>query len=302
MHKNSKIVTIFRAGSFLSRAQGKEIDDFFAMSKKAIGSYWESTSSKRVATGLSFKEEGILLPKLLDVDERDREFRKKVTEFYVDIETQVPHGTGRNLEIGLEESNKDDVSEKNLPINLMDYLRYRHLIGHPHVAKTKEEADGNALVQFYIFDKSEVVKKNSKRADEKDAAIQIYLEIKPDGEKVDMMLTLLGVDPRQFTGRDAEDLKLEALRKHSETKPDTFISIYNEGDLKNRYWIRTMVNTGVLKTIGTKYLDKETDRLIGNTLEETLYYFNDESNSDVIVSLKSRAQEAMKRPVKNTQK
>jgi hypothetical protein len=303
-HRNSRTVTIFRAGSFLSRAQGKDIEDFFATSKKSIGSYWENVSSKKVASGLSFVEEAILLPHLVDATADDREFRKKVTSFYVDIDTQIPHNTGRVLEIGLLLDNDKDVSfdpkdpsKSNMPINLMDYVRYRHAIKHPYVAPNKEEADGNALIEFYIFDKTEVVKKNTKKSDEKDAAMQIYLTIKPEPTKVTMMLTLLGIDPREFTGANAEDLRIEALRKQSETNSKVFIETYNNTDLETHYWIKTMVNTGVMKIIGNKYFDAETNKLIGNTLEETTFFFKDEENSDVVVSLKARMQEGLKKPV-----
>lgn len=298
-HANSKTVTIFRAGSFLSRAQGKEIDDFFASSKKSIGSYWESVSSKKLGSGLTFKEESLLLPHLIDVDADDREFRKKVSEFYINMDTQVPHDKGRTLEIGLETSNTKEVSKDNMPLNISDFVRWKHAIGHPFVAKSKEEADGNALIEFYIFDKSEVIKKNTKKADERDAAMQIYLEIKGDKEKVDMMLTLLGKDPREFSGPEAFESKLAELRKFAESSPETFTTIHNEGDLTARYWIKTMINVGVIKTMGAKHFDAESDKLIGHNLEETLYYFNDEENSDVVVMLKSRAQESMKRPVRN---
>jgi hypothetical protein len=296
-HKNSRKVTIFRAGSFLSRAQGKEVEEFLSTTKRSIGSYWESTSSRRIASGLSFSEEAILLPLLLDVPAEDREFRKKVSTFYVELDTPVPHGQGRVLEIGFESSNTAELSAKNLPLNLMDYLRYRHAIKHPNVAATKEDADGNMSKEFYIFDKSDVVKKNTKTADEKDAAMQIYLEIKNDTVQVDGILTLLETDPREFTGSDAAALKQEALRNLSETKPADFVKVFNEADLTIRYWIKTMVNTGVFKLIGAKYLDGETNKLIANNLEETIFFFKDEENSESVSLYKTRMQEAVKKPI-----
>lgn len=301
-HKNSKIVTIFRAGSFLSRAQGKEIDDFLSTTKKSIGSYWESTSSKRIASGLDFDEESILLPNLLDVPAEDREFRKKVTSFYTDMDTQVAHGSGRQLEIGLLDSNTKPVGLKNMPINLMDYLRYRHVKNHPQVGINKEEADSNSLKEFYIFDKTDVIKKNALKADEKDASITIYLEIKNDETKVDAMLTLLGIDPREFSGPDQVGLKQEELRKKSETDPADFTKIYTEADLEIRYWLKTMVNTGVLKMIGARVLDGETQKIVGNTMEEVVYYFKDEENSEQVTLYKAKMQEAMKKPAPRRRK
>ena len=301
-HKNSKIVTIFRAGSFLSRAQGKEVQEFLSTTKKSVGSYWESISSKRIASGLSFAEENFLLPYLLDVPAEDREFRKKVSTFYVEIDTQVPHNSGRQLEIGLEESNDRDVSTKNMPINLMDYLRFRHLVGHPQVAMTKEDADGNMLKEFYVFDKSDVIKKNAKKTDEKDAAIQIYLEIKNDQTKVDAMLTIMEVDPREFTGPEAAELKQDELRSQSETKPEEFVKAYQAADIDIRYWLRTMLNTGVLKLIGTKYLDNETNKLVANNTDEAIFFFKDEENSEAVSLYKARMQEAVKKPLTGRRK
>ena len=296
-HKNSRIITIFRAGSFLSRAQGPETEEFLSTTKKSIGSYWESTSAKKIASGLTFDEEELLLPVLIDTPKEDREFRKKVTLFYAEIDTQVPHSSGRSLEIGFLDSNEKPVGLKNMPINLMDYLRYRQIQHHPQVAATKEEADGNSLKEFYIFDKTDVIKKNAKKTDEKDASIQIYLEIKNDPIKVDSMLTLLGVDPREFSGPDEVKLKQEELRRRSELDPADFSKIYNESDLEIRYWIKTLLNTNVFSQIGMKILDGETKKIVGNTMEEVVYFFKDEENSEAISMYKTRMQEALKKPI-----
>ena len=300
-HPNSRKIVIYRSGSFLSRAQGKEIDDFFAMSKKSIGSYWENVSSKKIGSGLSLAEENILMPFLVDADADDKEFRKKVGAFFQDIDTKIPYNTGLTLETGLLLSNDKPVffskepEKNNMPIELMDYVRYRHALKHSKVAASKEHADGSARYEFYIFDKSETLKKNTKKSEEKDAALSIFLTIKPDIKKVEMMLTLLGHDARIFEGN--ADAMIDKLRTESETRCKVFIETYNNTELEINYWIRTMLNTGVLKNIGPKYFDAETDKLIGNSLEETVYYFKDEENSDVVVSLKARMQEAAKRPV-----
>lgn len=301
LHRNSKQITIFRSGSFLSRAQGADTLDFFSSSKRSIGSYWESPHSKKIGSGLTFAEEEILLPNIIDVPAEDREFRKKVTQFYMEIDTNVPYEVGRVLEIGLELDNNaplkrdpKDPSKSNMPLNIMDYIRYRHALKHPQVSTNKELADGNVMIEFYIFDKTESLRKNSKKSDEKDAAYQIFLSIKPDIEKVKMMLTLLGKDPREFnTDSDA----VTALRGIAENTPTVFTEMYATNNLEITYWIRTMVNTGILKIIGNKYFDAETDKLQANSLEELVHFFLDEDNSDVVRLLKARMQESLKKPL-----
>lgn len=300
-HPKSKKIVIFRAGSFLSRAQGKEVDDFYATSKKSVGAYWETLSSKKIASGLTFAEENILMPHLVDAECDDKEFRKKVSTFFQDIDTKIPYNTGLTLEVGLELDNdkpiffSKDPEKCNMPINIMDYIRWRHALKHPRVAHSKELADGSSRYEFYIFDKNETIKKNSKKSEEKDAAFAIYLEIKPDIKKVEMMLTLLGHDVRAFGNNP--DTMIDKLRTESETRSDLFTKTYNGAELEINYWIKAMINTGVMKNIGPKYFDAETEKLIGNSLEETVYFFKDEENSDMVVALKARMQEGLSKPI-----
>ena len=304
-HKNSKKVTVYRAGSFLARGQGKEIEDYFADSKQSIGSYYESPNSQRIASGLTFAEMNILLPELTEVNNTHPEFMKKVAEFYQNISTDVPYNTGRTLEIGLTISNVKPISvdlqnpeNSNVPISLIDFLRHRQILGHPEVAKTKEEADGNPVKRYYIFDKEELRKQNIKKTEEKDAALSIYLEIKDDEIKPKMMLTLMGLDPRAFSGANEKSAISAELRRLSETKPDKFVEVFNNSNLETLYWLQSLVNAGVFKKIGERYVDAENDKIIGNSEEETRFYFEDATNSDLVISWKARYQDKQYSPGK----
>jgi hypothetical protein len=299
-NKSSIKVTLFRAGSFLGRAQGKDMVDYFADSKHSIGAYWESSESKRIGSGMTMDEEKLLLPEFIEVSKEDREYTKKRAEFYAEIDTKIPFTSGRVLEIGLTDNHKP-LSVDNMPIEIMDYIRYRHAITHPFVAVNKEEADGNPLKQFYIFNKSELQKKTTKKTEEKDAALRIYLEVKDDKPKTEMMLTLMGIDPRGFAGKNEGELLIEELRKLSETKPNDFIKVYSSRNLETTYWIKTLVNCGVFKVVATKYIDNENGNIIGNTLEETEYFFEDKMNSDSVIVWKARYQEKQYNNIKNKQ-
>lgn len=284
---NSRKVTIYRSGSFLSVAQGKDVQDFFSASRRSIGSYFESAASRRIGTGLSFEEETLLLPLLLDVPADHPEFRKKLNEFYMDMDTSVPYDTGRTLEIGLENSNTDKVSRSNFPIDIMDYLRYRHALKHPQVALNKESADGNTMKEFYIFDKMEVSKKSNKKLEMQDAAIVLYQEIKGDPGKTKMALVLLGINPDKT--EPGEHIGL--LRNAAEKDPKKFLEVTKNTNFELNYWLRSMVDARIIKKIGNKYFDAETDKLIGNDEEEAIYFFKDDTNSDLISTMKARLQD-----------
>lgn len=299
-HINSRKVTIFRSGSFLTKAQGEDVKDFFSTTKKSIGSYWESTSSKRIGTGLTITEIDILLPEVIEEVPGDREFKKAVNKFYEEIDTAIPYGSGRTFETGLSKSNDlpinrdlKDPSNNNLPLNIMDYIRYRHSLKHPQVGMSKEEADSSVLKEFYIFDKNATTLKNNAIAEERDAAMQLFLSIKKEEAKVNMMLTLLGVEPRDFDNKDDRTSKLRTL---AESKPRTFTETYKKEDIEINYWVQTMVNTKILTKRGTRYFVTETNKLLGNTLEEVVDFFNDKTKSDDVIQLKALMQDSLKQP------
>lgn len=297
LHPNSRKVTFFRTGSFLARAQGPEIQDYFQSSKQSIGSFWESENSNKVHTGLTFKEQNLLMPHLINSDSDDKGFRGLVDTFFHEINSNVLHGTGLTLETGLEDNNDEAVSKDNMPINIGEYVKWRHHIGHPSVAKNKKEADSDARKEFYIFDPMENRDRASKLVKEKDEAMQVYLKLKSEPEKIDMMLTMLKIDPREFTGPTKEDLKIQKLRELSESDPAGFKSVYNVDDLEIKYYIAKMVTVDVLLNIGHSYRITSNKRVLGHSLDETVAFFQDPANEQDIALLKAAMQENSKKPI-----
>lgn len=298
-HPNSKKITIFRAGSFINDAQ-TQAQEFMALSKKSIGSYFVGNGSKGIGSGLEFAEIDVLLPLVLDLPKEDRTFREKVRQYFTEIVTRIPHGKGLELEIGLTLRNDqpltftDDKGLQNLPINVDDYLRYRHAIKHPRVAPNKDQALGNMLMEYYVFDKDAVLSQNVNIALLQDKALTMYLELKEKEDKMDMMLTLLLDDPRKYTGKNALSLKSQALRSFADKQADLFVTTYETDNFEQKYQIQSMINTGVIKKIGTQYVEAENGNIIGHTLEETIYYLRDETKSQQVNILKAQMQESLK--------
>lgn len=304
-HVNSHIVTIHRLGTFLSRSQAKTSETFFSSNKEGIGAYFESKNSQKIGSGLSFVEEAILLPLVIDIPADDRSFRAKVSEFFNELNTDVPADTGTDLEVGLSTDNTKalklpdnpaDPSTGNMPLNLMDYIRYRHILGHPWVAESKAKGEGNMTKKWYVFDKEALQAKKTAADSEKDAAFEIFLKVKKVPEQVDQMLTLMGIDIRNYAGdKDKDTRKEEVLRALVDSKPVDFKKVYDEGDLQERAWIEAMVTTGVLKRINKRIIDPEveTDKSELGIMEEAIFWFKDELNSSAVTTLKARLQEAM---------
>jgi len=294
-HPNSRIVKLLRKPSFIEDAQQKGAPEFMAMSKKSVGSFWENSYSKTVGSGLTFSEQKLLLPTIVDCEPEDRGFRAKVAEYYSNIATKVPFGKdGRDLEIGLENDNKAPVSADNEPLNLADYITYRHAISHPKVSDSKQSSEGNMLTEFYLFDPQAQEDHNVLISADKDKALEMYLKIKKTPEKVDMLLTLLDTDPRVFKGKNAAALKLDKLKEFSESKPSKMIEAFEDNLFEDRYYLQTMINTGVVQKIGERIINPETGVALGNDAMEAIFWLKDKANSETLVLLKARMQEGLK--------
>ena len=298
MNGPEKIVFIKRKQTFIEESNtDPEVAEYFNMSYRAVGSYYKQTG-KQYGTGLTRKEENILLPEMIgyypETDRRD--FRKGVGEYYRNINTKIPP-EGLRLNIALEQPDAE-LSEENMPVNIRDYIIYKHAQSHPETGQTYEEAEMYQHKRFYLEDEDSLISDASGLSDKEDKARLEYYKIVDDGPKVEQMLVLLGVHTRKMKPEEKrlklkEYTTIEEKRtaSYNETKLQKFIDISNDKRLKTKYLIEEMIRVDVLERVGSKILMKETGDLLGDDLKETALWFEDKGNVKEVNVLKARYKE-----------
>lgn len=295
----SKTVELHRHFTFIESAQqDPEVKAWFNSSFKPIGPYYQG---KAVATGLSFEEQKLLLPDLLGIEANDKDFRQAVTKHYESILTNIPD-KGLVLEIGLED-NSMPLSASNLPLNLRDYLIYRHAKKHPHVAINLEEAQKLIVKRFYIVDPEVIATDQLELNQLEDKAMTYYFAHKADTIKVDQILTMLGVNIKKLSPQD----KLLEFKKASKRNPelgeieqkeklDQFIKLSVDEDLSLKYMIQELIGAQVLEKIGQNILIKEHDnQLLGENTQDAVLFLKNPKNSRILNLLKAEYQMKLKR-------
>lgn len=285
----SKIVELHRKNNFMQDAnQDEEVKDYLALAFRAVGSYFRELG-KVYESGLTRKEEDLIMPDLLGgytPEDNKNEFRRMVQAFFKDINTKVPP-EGLKLQIGLEQ--EGEVAADNPPLKPLDYVRWRHAMKHPQVARNKDEADRYGHILFYFVDKEQQSLGKSKLRDYEDKAQTEYLQINRDMHKVEMVLTLCGVSTKNLSDADM----VLALKEQATLDPEEadtiniarlerFVAIVNDRELATKYDIMEMIRATLLERVQTKILLKESGDIIGNNLKEAVVWMQDKANSKIV--------------------
>lgn len=288
-----------------------EAQEQLSLSKKSVGSFFVNKHSTRKGTGLVEEEVKLLLPLLLDIPAESLEFRKEVDKFYTEINTHVPYNDkGLELEIGLELDNDLPVTyfeereiggEKmkayNLPINLEDYVCYRHAQAHPDCAPNPKTAKGNSTVMFYLEDPEETTKDAIYESELKDKALNLYQQLKDDKKKVKAVLTLLAGFLTKKRGEIVvvdsltDEQKIVRFRElaTSDKHYKKFYEVASDPDVFNRYLITELIRVNLLKKAGTSILVTESHEVLGVNMDEAVNnLFKNPGSAQLLAALKEQ--------------
>jgi hypothetical protein len=285
MKSSSKIVKFKRLLPFVHEAQDEQ-SRWMNEQSLSIGSSFDGNRPNY--GGLSYEELNYIMPELVDAEPTDRDFRKKVTDYFHSISLKVkPKGTP--LEIGLLDNDKPLLREEevdgtkkvifNPPLNIEEYVKYRACSTHPWTAKSLSEGKSNPLKYVYIENKEQEVAQRKKENETKDKAQALYSQDKKDLTKIDQILSVLHTG--YFT-MDDED-KMAELRNIAVGKPEAYIATSQDESLKYRFFIKRL---NIITQEGSYFIYD--GQQIGVNIGSAIQFLKDKGNSEVMVALKAR--------------
>ena len=184
----------------------------------------------------------------------------------------------------------------NLPIDLEDYIRFRHAVSHPWTAKSPQDAKGNQTVHFYVEDPTLVLESKITDSEMADKALLLYQTLKEDGVKRKAVLTLLAQyikrsKPGQpFIVHQLNDgEQVIQLRELAVKKPSEFVKVAEDKSLVNKYRLQDLIRVNLLKRAGTSILVAESNEALGAGEEEAVdALFNNPANAQTLAMLKGQ--------------
>lgn len=271
----------------------KEVKLLAENASMAVGSYFKNRAP---ATGLTFDEEKELMPDIINIPFEDRDFRREVLRYFKDISTKIPDGEGLTLEIGRKfDNNMPAVYTKvtkdgeevvyNQPINVEDYVRYKHALGHPHVTDNIKLLKGNPhIYRFYIEDHE--VKENKVKVsfESRKKARNDFYTIDEDLTALEAVLLLSGLNTANIPEREFAR-KVESL---VDNDPDKYLKYREDKLTEQKVIIYKAFDVGAIKKHknGIYYLAEDNTEL--GTLEEAAKFLTFKKNVKILESLKAQ--------------
>ena len=227
--------------------------------------------------GFSTEEEKTLMQGILDVNPDHMEWPKHLKRFWADL--TIPVGfTGVQLEVGKDEN--------GTPSNIMDYIKYRFALAHPHVGLSKTEMENDPTKRFYIQDLSREDKDKNNEIQLRKDADKEFIKLSSSPKNMARVLRLItSSNPDRMTEEQVEN----ALYEIKDKTPKKFLRIATDKHLELKAEIEEMVTAGVLRKIGNQVIF--IDEVLGDTIDDTVVYLKDKKNSGKLTILRAKLKE-----------
>lgn len=265
---------------------------------------WKIGGAIHARECLSYDEEKFYLPRILDIDPDDKEWGKRVREYWSDISVFVPE-KGLVLEIGFEypdetvadkaENTKATKEEEKYkygkPINNSDYVLYRHCLKYSKVANTPELANASTKIRFFMYNEEVQEELKYKTLKIKQEAQIKQLEIIADEPMVNNILIMLGESIDLMTPQQRQ----LSLDTHVSTNPTKFLQIVADKKLGLKSLIQTAINLSILRIIeNTSTIIYDENVTVGTDMNEAVVYFESKQpeNLKIIQLVKEQLRQA----------
>lgn len=296
--------------------------------KRKIGAFLKGAE---VNHALTPDEEAAYLPSIVGVQPNQQEWVSAVNQYWNNISTVVPYiedangkEVGLQLECGMyyktdadltaarEEEKKEWETYKlhrdegrfynmkfeirfklGSPINLNDYILFRHCLQYNRVANSPDEMYNSPNITFYLFSKDMEGIENQRLLKIKKEAMVKYLELMEDEVKmrdvVSVLNDILKTDPLPVTYNSSKGDIEVALDVHMNKSPATFLMVVKDESIQMKSLISRAINNGLLRRLpATDVIYYGDNTLIGNSVDEAVVFLTNDKNKVILQEIKSK--------------
>ncbi len=244
------------------------------------------------------------LPSLINVTPDSNDWYNKTAEYFKSIAVPIHYNQGKELEIGLTYTSKEDYDneENGYPIDVEDYVLYRHCLVLGSVANTKADSDKSQKILFYIEDPELIERNQAKEADEIVKAMTSAGEIMGSETRMRYVLSiaLKELEDVWITNpvKPISEFKEPQLRINiadlAQKQASTLNKLVKDPNLEVKAFLVAALNntdTGVIQYPNSDIIvfrDGSEDIQLGKNINEAVNYLKNSNNSTTFKMIRSR--------------
>lgn len=225
------------------------------------------------------------------------EFKKKEEEIenaYANADKQTTENRRKALEFKINSLNslESDLYKVGYPLNISDYLAYRHCLLYRDVAKDTSIINNNPFVRFYFIDEAKEKEREIKRRQEINTAKRNYITVIGDTNLFKAVyvqycvINKLPIVPSLNEEQIEKEIKLD---RFSSEEPAKFNKIVNDKQLQVKSFIEMLIARGeLIRSQWNQNITTADGAFVGANMKEAVAWANNPENEDVIKSLKDK--------------
>lgn len=174
--------------------------------------------------------------------------------------------------------------------NPMDYLRYKILLANKRtIAPNWESKLNSGEYRFVIVDEDQETKVNTNKSNLMKEVYKLLGKVEDNTKKMQSILRLYG---KRTNNNNVDFLRAE-IQKMIDVAPQQFVDIVNDKHFNVKIQIEQALDIKALERTATKGYALKGGDLIGRTLPETIEWFENPINNDIVLRVKAQIEQAL---------
>lgn len=171
------------------------------------------------------------------------------------------------------------------PVNVEDYLMYRHCLLYKDVAKDIALINSDPSLRFYIKDEAKEAEKQKKLAEQKIKAMRNFVEIGSSEQKFNAVfvaiVSTLNENISEAILKD-KTTKQSIMIDFVNSNPEKFNKFVDDKNIITKAFIETLIVRGeLIRAEYNQQISSADGTFIGSNMNEAIAYFNNPANKDI---------------------
>ncbi len=171
------------------------------------------------------------------------------------------------------------------PVNLEQYIIYRHCLLYRDVAKDTAIVNSDPSVRFYIKDEAKEAEKQKKLTEYRMQAMRNFIELNASPTKRNAVYVAIVASRNENVSEalvKTDSEKTSYLMDYVNTHPDKFNKLFADKNIVTRAFIETLIVRGELvRSEFNQQISTADGTLIGSNMNGAVAFFNNPDNEDM---------------------